>query len=135
MHKRWLLGWYKNRISYKALILIFFKFIKWKTMFSIMYLEEKYFKKINIHQKVCLIVFLVYTINRTQNDNISWIQPDKTLRVESKFVKWPHTKFLSLNSGVKISLSKFSKLRPRKCILTDQKGMHNDCVCKKYTKI
>lgn len=41
-----------------------------------------------------------------------------------------HKKFLSEHPEIKISKSKFIKLRPKQCISADEKGMHNVCVCK-----
>ncbi|XP_050340402.1 uncharacterized protein LOC126766718 [Bactrocera neohumeralis] len=41
-----------------------------------------------------------------------------------------HTKFKDAFSDVKVSLSTFTRLRPRQCILAGQSGTHNVCVCK-----
>ena len=47
-------------------------------------------------------------------------------------LKTLHSDFLSQNPDVKISLSKFSKLRPPQCVLANHTGMHNVCVCKTH---
>lgn len=43
-----------------------------------------------------------------------------------------HKQFIDENLDIKISLSKFNKLRPQECIFDGAKGTHNVCVSKIY---
>ena len=40
-----------------------------------------------------------------------------------------HTQFTSEHEGLNISISEFTKLRPRHCVLPRSSGSHNLCVC------
>lgn len=46
-----------------------------------------------------------------------------------------HKQFIVSNPEIKISISKFSKLRPAQCILANQNGTHNVCVCKTHENV
>lgn len=46
-----------------------------------------------------------------------------------------HASFTKKYAGLKISLSKFFKLRPNECILANENGCHNVCVCKIHQNI
>lgn len=59
----------------------------------------------------------------------------KQKRLLSDNVDKLYDKFLLSNPGIKISLSKFTKLRPKECIVVGKSGTHNVCVCKTHENV
>ena len=45
-----------------------------------------------------------------------------------------HAQFTKEHEGLKINISKFTKLRPRHCVLAGSSGSHNVCACLYHEK-
>lgn len=64
-------------------------------------------------------------VNISNGDNVKSVQK----RLLLFDIKEVHKKFILKHPEIKISLSTFTKLRPRFCIPVGSKGTHNVCVC------